>query len=95
MARAYYQNGAELDRRERYDRKTVCLDIPTSKGISKPVEQAAFRIMLSSVRGANRFHKVIISTADPSGVGHAWVKARLIDPCPAGQPGQGDIGQRI
>lgn len=44
VARAYHQNRAELGRRKRYDRKAVCLDMPKSKGISKPVEQAALRI---------------------------------------------------
>ncbi len=44
VARAYHQNKAELGRRKRYDRKAVYSDMPKSKGISKPVEQAALRI---------------------------------------------------
>lgn len=46
VAKAYHQNIAELGRRKRYDRKTVCLDMPMprSRGISKPVEQAALHI---------------------------------------------------
>lgn len=54
-----------------------------------------YTYMLSRVRGANSFPKAIKSTANPGGVGHAWVKARFIDPRPAGQPGQGDVGQTL
>lgn len=42
--------------------------------------------LLSRLRGANRFPKQMKSATNPGGVGHAWVKARFIDPAPAGTP---------
>lgn len=41
-----------------------------------------YRYLLSRVRGANRFPKSVKSTTNPGGLGHAWVKARFIDPAP-------------
>lgn len=38
--------------------------------------------LLSRLRGANKFPKQVKSTANPGGVGHAWVKKRFIDPAP-------------
>lgn len=38
--------------------------------------------MVSRVRGANGFPKHIKSSTNPGGVGHAWVKARFVDPAP-------------
>lgn len=38
--------------------------------------------MLSRLRGANNFPKQMKSSTNPGGVGHAWVKARFIDPAP-------------
>lgn len=40
--------------------------------------------LLSRVRGANNFPKQVKSSTNPGGVGHSWVKARFIDPAPAG-----------
>ena len=51
--------------------------------------------MLSRCRGVNGFPKMVKSTANPGGVGHAWVKARFIDPRPPGVEGEGDAGQRL
>ncbi len=41
-----------------------------------------YRYLLSRVRGANPFPKAVKSTTNPGGLGHAWVKARFIDPSP-------------
>lgn len=38
--------------------------------------------MVSRVRGANGYPKHIKSSTNPGGVGHAWVKARFVDPAP-------------
>lgn len=38
--------------------------------------------MISRIRGANGYPKHIKSSTNPGGVGHAWVKARFIDPAP-------------
>lgn len=35
--------------------------------------------LISRVRGANGFPKMVKSSTNPGGVGHAWVKARFID----------------
>ena len=40
--------------------------------------------LMSRVRGANAFPKMMKSSTNPGNVGHAWVKARFIDPAPAG-----------
>ena len=41
--------------------------------------------LISRVRGANAFPKQIKSSTNPGGVGHTWVKARFVDPAPAGE----------
>jgi hypothetical protein len=41
--------------------------------------------LLSRVRGANSFPKQVKSSTNPGGVGHSWVKARFVDPSPAGK----------
>lgn len=38
--------------------------------------------MISRVRGANGYPKHLKSSTNPGGVGHAWVKARFVDPAP-------------
>ncbi len=45
-----------------------------------------YRYLISRVRGANAFPKQIKSSTNPGGVGHAWVKARFIDPAPPDTP---------
>ncbi len=40
--------------------------------------------LMSRLRGANTFPKMMKSTTNPGNVGHAWVKARFVDPAPAG-----------
>lgn len=50
--------------------------------------------LISRVRGANDFPKQIKSSTNPGGVGHSWVKARFIDPAPAGESFIGTGGMR-
>lgn len=38
-----------------------------------------YRYLLSRVRGTNGYPKMVKSSTNPGGVGHAWVKARFID----------------
>lgn len=40
--------------------------------------------LMSRLRGANSFPKMMKSSTNPGSIGHAWVKARFIDPAPAG-----------
>lgn len=53
--------------------------------------------LMSRLRGANDYPKMMKSSTNPGNVGHAWVKARFIDPAPAGEifevatPGGGTI----
>lgn len=42
--------------------------------------------MISRVRGANGYPKHLKSSTNPGGVGHAWVKARFVDPAPPDVP---------
>ncbi len=51
--------------------------------------EAQYIYLISRVRGANSFPKQIKSSTNPGGVGHAWVKARFIDPSP---PDTGFVG---
>ena len=46
--------------------------------------EAQYVYLISRVRGANSFPKQIKSSTNPGGVGHGWVKARFVDPAPAG-----------
>ncbi len=46
--------------------------------------EAQYLYLISRVRGANSFPKQIKSSTNPGGIGHAWVKARFVDPAPAG-----------
>ncbi len=48
--------------------------------------------LISRVRGANSFPKQIKSSTNPGGIGHGWVKARFVDPSPAGSSFVGDDG---
>ena len=41
-----------------------------------------YTYLLSRLRGANDFPKQMKSSTNPGGVGHAWVKARFVDPAP-------------
>lgn len=50
--------------------------------------------LLSRLRGATDFPRQIKSSTNPGGIGHAWVKARFIDPSPAGVPFTGRDGLR-
>ena len=51
--------------------------------------EAQYVYLISRVRGANGFPKQIKSSTNPGGIGHAWVKARFVDPAP---PGVGFVG---
>jgi len=58
--------------------------------------EAQYVYLLSRVRGANSYPKQIKSSTNPGGVGHGWVKARFVDPSPAGESFRGEDGmQRI
>lgn len=46
--------------------------------------ETQYLYLLSRLRGANRYPKQVKSTANPGGVGHAWVKERFIAPSPPG-----------
>ena len=50
--------------------------------------------LFTRVRGANNFPKQIKSSTNPGGIGHAWVKARFIDPSPPNVPFNGTDGTR-
>ena len=50
--------------------------------------------LLSRLRGANGYPKSIRSSTNPGGVGHAWVKARFIDPAPPYEVFCGKDGMR-
>ena len=51
--------------------------------------------MLSRLRGANGYPKQVKSSTNPGGIGHAWVKARFVDPAPPGETIMGDSGTRL
>lgn len=48
--------------------------------------------LISRVRGINGYPKQIKSSTNPGGVGHAWVKARFVDPSPPNTAFLGDDG---
>ena len=48
--------------------------------------------LISRLRGANDFPKQIKSSTNPGGIGHSWVKARFVDPSPAGSRFVGEDG---
>lgn len=50
--------------------------------------------LLSRLRGAVDIPRQVKSSTNPGGIGHAWVKARFIDPAPAGTPFVGRDGLR-
>ncbi len=57
--------------------------------------ESMYTYLISRVRGANDFPKRVKSSTNPGGVGHAWVKARFIDPAPAGTVWQAEFGSRV
>lgn len=57
--------------------------------------ESQFTYLISRVRGANSYPKQVKSTTNPGGVGHAWVKARYIDPMPPDTPTEFDGGARL
>lgn len=57
--------------------------------------ESMYLYLHSRLRGANRWPKQIKSTANPGGVGHAWVKARFIDGAPPGRVRPGPAGSRL
>ena len=54
--------------------------------------EAQYVYLISRVRGANSFPKQIKSSTNPGGVGHAWVKARFVDPAPPNKEFRGEDG---
>ena len=56
--------------------------------------ESQYIYLISRVRGSNSYPKQIKSTTNPGGVGHSWVKARFIDPAPAGSAFTGSDGMR-
>ena len=54
--------------------------------------EAQYIYLISRVRGANNFPKQIKSSTNPGGIGHAWVKARFVDPAPPNQEFVGEDG---
>ena len=56
--------------------------------------ESQYIYLISRVRGANDYPKQVKSTTNPGGIGHGWVKARFVDPSPAGEPFIGEDGLR-
>ena len=54
--------------------------------------ESQYVYLISRVRGANSFPKQVKSSTNPGGVGHGWVKARFVDPSPAGRRFVGEDG---
>ncbi len=54
--------------------------------------ESQYIYLISRVRGANDFPKQIKSSTNPGGIGHGWVKARFVDPSPAGMKFMGNDG---
>lgn len=55
--------------------------------------EAQYIYLISRLRGANDYPKQIKSSTNPGGIGHSWVKARFVDPAPAGTRFLGSNGQ--
>ena len=56
--------------------------------------EAQYLYLISRVRGANGYPKQIKSSTNPGGIGHGWVKARFVDPAPAGSTFTGADGMK-
>ncbi len=54
--------------------------------------ESQYVYLISRVRGANSYPKQVKSSTNPGGIGHGWVKARFVDPSPAGKIFVGDDG---
>ena len=54
--------------------------------------ESQYIYLISRVRGANSYPKQIKSSTNPGGIGHSWVKARFVDPSPAGKSFVGEDG---
>ena len=54
--------------------------------------EGQYLYLLSRLRGANSYPKQVKSSTNPGGIGHSWVKARFIDPSPAGCAFSADAG---
>ena len=54
--------------------------------------ESQYIYLISRVRGANPYPKQIKSSTNPGGIGHSWVKARFVDPSPAGKSFGGEDG---
>ena len=54
--------------------------------------ESQYIYLISRVRGANSYPKQIKSSTNPGGIGHGWVKARFVDPSPAGVSFVGEDG---
>lgn len=57
--------------------------------------QDMYRYLLSRLRGTQGYPKHVKSTTNPGGIGHAWVKARFIDPGPPDRTFAAPGGSRI
>lgn len=51
--------------------------------------------LMSRLRGTSGYPKQVKSCTNPGGVGHAWVKARFIDPMPPGEELRTPRGSRV
>lgn len=54
--------------------------------------ESQYVYLISRVRGANSYPKQVKSSTNPGGIGHGWVKARFVDPSPAGVEFIGEDG---
>ena len=54
--------------------------------------ESQYLYLISRVRGANSYPKQVKSSTNPGGIGHGWVKARFVDPSPAGESFIGEDG---
>ena len=54
--------------------------------------ESQYIYLISRVRGVNGFPKQIKSSTNPGGVGHAWVKARFVEPAPPNTVFEGSGG---
>ena len=57
--------------------------------------EGMYTYLLSRLRGTRPIPRQIKSSSNPGGIGHAWVKARFVDPAPPGQVFETEWGSRV
>jgi predicted phage terminase large subunit-like protein len=85
----YLESDQDASRYQGHEYTWLCLDDMGTWKTSAPID-----MLRATLRSAAGVPPRMVATANPGGVGHAWIKARYVDPAPPLTPFVGADGQQ-